>query len=266
MKVLVVEDDADHLELVSQCIRFQWPKVEIVGAADGRQGLSLAETERPDLVILDIGLPDVNGLIALRRLREFSDVPVIVLTGHGQDRAEDVALFLTEGADDYIVKPFIQVELIARIEALLRRAPEEINSLVEDSALGPGVGKSAQRAGSASGRAKPSNRGVKRKAAVQGVEVERLYDGTVRLVVETQGNITLVDGFVQWIRELDGFDVVRLAENRLDGVDVWLSLRQPQPLRKMLRELEGVADVRPTSRGLSPDGDAPSLRITLGAA
>jgi len=92
MKVLVVEDDQDTVYLVSTCLKLRWPETEILEAATGQRGLELAEQEAPDLIILDIGLPDVDGREVLGQLREFSDVPIIMLTG--RDRDLDIAASL----------------------------------------------------------------------------------------------------------------------------------------------------------------------------
>jgi len=91
----------------------------VVSASDGTKGLELIEAENPDLVILDIGLPDMDGFQVLREIRRFSQVPVIMLTVRGEDT--DVARGLELGADDYVTKPFSHIELMARVQAVLRR-------------------------------------------------------------------------------------------------------------------------------------------------
>jgi len=120
MKVLVIEDDAGIIEVVSLCFQLRWSGTNVISAADGRRGVELVETESPDVVILDIGLPDMDGYQVLREIRRFSDVPVLMLTVRGDDT--DVAKGLELGADDYITKPFSHIELIARVQAVLRRA------------------------------------------------------------------------------------------------------------------------------------------------
>jgi len=92
----------------------------VVSAATGAKGLELIEAESPNVVILDVGLPDTDGFQVLRELRRFSQVPVIMLTVRGEDT--DVVKGLELGADDYITKPFSHIELIARVQAVLRRA------------------------------------------------------------------------------------------------------------------------------------------------
>ena len=120
MKVLVIEDDPGIIEVVSLCFQLRWSGTTVISAANGREGVTLVETESPDVVILDIGLPDIDGYQVLKEIRRFSDVPVIMLTVRGEDT--DVAKGLELGADDYITKPFSHIELIARVQAVLRRA------------------------------------------------------------------------------------------------------------------------------------------------
>ena len=119
MKVLVIDDSPEIIEVVSLCFQLRWNGTEVIPASDGAKGLELLEAENPDLVILDIGLPDTDGFQVLREIRRFSQVPVIMLTVRGEDT--DVARGLELGADDYITKPFSHVELMARVQAVLRR-------------------------------------------------------------------------------------------------------------------------------------------------
>jgi DNA-binding response OmpR family regulator len=120
MKVLVIEDDPGIIEVVSLCFQLRWSGTNVISAANGREGVALVENESPDVVILDIGLPDIDGYQVLKEIRRFSDVPVLMLTVRGEDT--DVAKGLELGADDYITKPFSHIELIARVQAVLRRA------------------------------------------------------------------------------------------------------------------------------------------------
>lgn len=120
MKVLVVEDDPGIIEVVSLCFQLRWSGTTVISAESGNKGVELVEIESPDVVILDIGLPDIDGYQVLREIRHFSDVPVLMLTVRGEDT--DIAKGLELGADDYITKPFSHIELIARVQAVLRRA------------------------------------------------------------------------------------------------------------------------------------------------
>lgn len=122
MKILVVDDE----DLLVKGIRFnlQNEGYEVITGSNGLEALSLTRSESPDLVILDVMMPEMDGLTACREIREFSDVPVILLTAKADDM--DKLMGFDHGADDYLTKPFNILELKARIRALLRRAgPKE---------------------------------------------------------------------------------------------------------------------------------------------
>jgi DNA-binding response OmpR family regulator len=116
--VLIVEDDTNTADLVALYLRREG--FQTLTAKDGEQGLNLAQRNHPDLVILDLMLPNVDGWEVCRRLRQTSNVPVIMLTARGEEI--DRVAGLTLGADDYVVKPFSPRELVARVVAVLRRA------------------------------------------------------------------------------------------------------------------------------------------------
>lgn len=119
-RILVIEDDAAIRRGILHSLRFNG--YEVLEAADHRTGLELASAQTCDLTLLDLNLPDGDGLEILKRLREASSTaPVIILTARG-DEADRVK-GLKHGADDYVVKPFSVMELLARIEAVLRRSP-----------------------------------------------------------------------------------------------------------------------------------------------
>ncbi len=126
MKFLIIEDSQEIVDAVFLCLSLRWPQAELLSASEGMRGLEIVEEQAPDLVILDIGLPDTNGLEVLRTLRGFSDVPVVMLTARGQD--VEIARFLEEGADDYVVKPFSHVEFMGRIQAIFRRSHARMRS------------------------------------------------------------------------------------------------------------------------------------------
>ncbi len=120
-RILVVEDEARIAEVVQEYLERDGHLV--VRAATGGAALDAAARRRPDLVVLDLGLPDMSGEDVCRRLREGSDVPIIMLTA--RDAEEDLVRGLQLGADDYVTKPFSPRELTARVRALLRRAQAE---------------------------------------------------------------------------------------------------------------------------------------------
>lgn len=119
MKVLVIEDAPDVVDTIGLCFTIRWPDAKVASTGKGRKAAELVGSEAPDVVILDLGLPDMDGLRVLQEIRVFSDVPVIIVTAKGEEMARVKGLEL--GADDYMVKPFSHTELLARVKAVLRR-------------------------------------------------------------------------------------------------------------------------------------------------
>ena len=118
-RVLVVEDDEAIADVLRRSLRAEGHEVQSAG--DGAEALTAAEQFAPDLVILDLGLPRLDGIEVLKRLRADGDVPVLILTARTE--TEDRVEGLDSGADDYLPKPFEREELLARTRALLRRRP-----------------------------------------------------------------------------------------------------------------------------------------------
>ncbi|HLG10182.1 MAG TPA: response regulator transcription factor [Dehalococcoidia bacterium] len=121
--VLAVDDEAGILRLIRLELSEQGFRVVVSG--DGEEAIRTFEQQRPDVVVLDIMLPDMSGLEVMRRLRERSNTPIILLTARDHD--EDKVRGLELGADDYVVKPFNPQELTARVRAVMRRAVRESN-------------------------------------------------------------------------------------------------------------------------------------------
>src|SRR5438876_7932122 len=117
-RVLVIDDDADIRGLVAELLGRAGLQVE--GAPDGRVGLRAFHRSPPDLVVLDVSMPELDGWETLERIRDLSDVPVLMLTARGEELER--VRGLKAGADDYVVKPFGRQELVARVQALLRRS------------------------------------------------------------------------------------------------------------------------------------------------
>jgi two-component system OmpR family response regulator len=121
-RLLVVDDEPDIVELLSASLRFAG--YDVASAANGKEALDLAQTFRPDLVLLDVMMPGIDGFTVLSRLRgEGHQVPVLFLTA--RDATDDKVRGLTTGADDYVTKPFSLSEVLARIGAILRRTNGE---------------------------------------------------------------------------------------------------------------------------------------------
>jgi DNA-binding response OmpR family regulator len=132
-RVLVVEDDEAIADVLRRSLRAEGHEVRSAG--DGAEALTAAEQFAPDLVVLDLGLPRLDGMEVCRRLRAESDMPILMLTARTE--TEDRVRGLDSGADDYLPKPFEREELLARIRALLRRRPPRGSASIVRSARQP---------------------------------------------------------------------------------------------------------------------------------
>lgn len=119
MKVLIIEDDAEVAEFISLAFEVGWPEARLITCHHGTQGIEMIQKESPDVVILDLGLPDIDGIEVIKDVRDFSSVPIIIATVRATEA--DIVKGLERGADEYLVKPFGQLELLARVKAVLRR-------------------------------------------------------------------------------------------------------------------------------------------------
>jgi len=128
MNLLVVDDDPHVRDALQVGAQLQWQDAHVFTAADGETGLELFFTQEPDIVLLDVTTPRMNGFEVLKCIRQVSDVPVILLSARGDD--VDQVRGLEMGADDYVAKPFSHLALMARIKAALRRAemPAPVNA------------------------------------------------------------------------------------------------------------------------------------------
>jgi two-component system KDP operon response regulator KdpE len=119
MKILIIEDDLTIIESITLIMQVSWPDAELMPTQSGQDGIEILEKEVIDVIILDIGLPDISGFDVLKKIRTFSDVPIIVLTVNSSET--DIVRALEWKADDYIIKPFRPLELLARIKLILRK-------------------------------------------------------------------------------------------------------------------------------------------------
>jgi two-component system OmpR family response regulator len=199
--LLVVDDEPNIRELLSASLRFAGFRV--ASAASGAEAVAHVQQARPDLVVLDVMLPDVDGFSLVRRLRDDSDrdkIPVIFLTA--KDGVDDKISGLTAGGDDYVTKPFSLEELIARIRAILRRTggpAEDGRLVVADLELDP-IGHQVTRAG--------------RQVSLSPTEfklLEYLMTNTGRVVSKMQildhvwaydfgGDLSIVESYISYLR------------------------------------------------------------------
>lgn len=121
--ILVVDDEPRYVQLVEVNLRTEG--YDVRSAFNGQQALEEVARDQPDLILLDVMMPVMDGFSACERIREFSSVPIIILTAKGEER--DRVRGLDAGADDYIVKPFSAQEMLARVRAVLRRAERSID-------------------------------------------------------------------------------------------------------------------------------------------
>jgi len=143
MKALVIEDAPEVVETIGLCLTIRWPDTLLLSTGSGSKAIQLVDTEAPNIVLLDLGLPDSDGLQVMKEIRRFSDVPIIIVTAKGDEMSRVKGLEL--GADDYIVKPFSHTELLARVKAVLRRTQRP--ELWEDGGLINGPGFTVDLAG-----------------------------------------------------------------------------------------------------------------------
>lgn len=142
MKILVIEDDQQIIEAITLAFQIRWPEAKLISTQHGEKGIELVENEKPDVVILDLGLPDINGYDVLKQIRMFSDIPILILTARTEE--SDIVKGLEWGADDYMIKPFRQLELLSRIKALTRRrttADSEVPISVDQLNFNPLTGQ-----------------------------------------------------------------------------------------------------------------------------
>jgi two-component system KDP operon response regulator KdpE len=129
MKILVVDDEPDVIEVVNLCFSLRWPEADVMATDAGEEALKLIEQDRPDLVLVDINLPGMDGFTLCQEIRSFSDVPIVMLSA--RDAEVDKVRGLEMGADDYITKPFSHLELLARVRAVVRRYQSQMPSVGE---------------------------------------------------------------------------------------------------------------------------------------
>src|ERR1700694_1711567 len=158
--VLVVDDDSHIAASLRRALIYEGYAVDV--APDGRLALSRARERLPDLVVLDVMLPGIDGVEVCRRLRAEGDVPILMLTA--KDATADRVVGLDSGADDYLVKPFAYEELMARIRALLRRQGARARKPLRDADLSMDPGTREGRRGGGGRRSPASASGMRTSA------------------------------------------------------------------------------------------------------
>ena len=129
MTVLLVDDEPDISEVITISFNLRWPDARVLSVNTGGKSIELARRETPDIVVLDVELPDMDGFEVCHQLREFVEGPIVILTA--RDSEIDKVKGLELGADDYMTKPFSHLELLARVRAVLRRHRSPIDGISE---------------------------------------------------------------------------------------------------------------------------------------
>ncbi|MBN1368728.1 MAG: response regulator transcription factor [Dehalococcoidaceae bacterium] len=119
MKILLIDDDKNIVDVIENTFRISWPEVAFITAYSATDGVKKALNESPDIILLDLGLPDISGFEAIERMRRFCQTPIMIISVREEE--QNIVKALSLGADDYLRKPFGQLELVARIKALARR-------------------------------------------------------------------------------------------------------------------------------------------------
>ena len=273
--ILVVEDDAPTLRLERVILEEEGYEVEVVGS--GEAAVEVLKEKSPTLILLDIGLPGMDGFAACQRIREVSRVPIIMVTG--RDCLDDKVRGMDVGADDYVTKPFLTHELATRIKVVLRRSsnandpaahPVADNQTPSWSLQDQQVSREEQPvieqpAPDQSVIEQPVvNQPVIEQPAPQQPADGEMYEGTTRLMVSTPGPVRNLINFVGELRQNPQFRLLRLVANQQqEGMDIWLGLREPMPLRSLLREIEGVSEVTPPPDVATPENER-RLNVLLG--
>jgi len=120
MKLLVIDDDENTLDYIKNAFELAWPEARVITAETGEEAIRIAQKDVPDVILLDLGLPDISGFDVLRSIRLHSNAPIMILTVRSEEH--NIVKALSLGADEYLFKPSGQLELVARAKALLRRA------------------------------------------------------------------------------------------------------------------------------------------------
>jgi DNA-binding response OmpR family regulator len=129
-KILLIEDDREVVENILLIFNYYWPEADVIYSYLGEPGIRLVERERPDAIILDLGLPDISGFEVMKKIRLFSSIPIIVLTAHSAE--DEIVTALEEEATDYITKPFRHRELLARVRTRVNHwRSDEIRTMMQ---------------------------------------------------------------------------------------------------------------------------------------
>ena len=185
INVLIVEDDPIMVDAIAICFYICWPEATVISVSTGEEALEAVAGQPPDIIILDLGLPGIDGYQTLKKLRAFAETPIILLTAKDNEIARIRGLEL--GADDYITKPYSHIVLMARVKAVLRRAP----SITSESTRG------TYRNDEAGLEIDLDSRVVTRHS--QAVNLAPLEYGLLDLLVSNEGRVLSHERILSWV-------------------------------------------------------------------
>ena len=233
--ILIVEDDSGTLRLERFVLEEEG--FGVAEATSGEEALEVLEEGGAALVLLDIGLPGMDGFTTCQRIRESYEVPIIMVTAEGKN--PQIVKGLSLGADDYITKPFSTTELAARVKAVLRRYNHTViqegppTTVQADSEQSDVLAEAAlsvdENSGEFSAFASPKL---------------NVYEGPIRLLVRTSGAIRGMFHFVAELRQNPHFRIMRLtSDHQAESIDISLRLREPVNVQSIILQMADVAQV-----------------------
>jgi len=233
--ILVVEDDSGTLRL--ERFVLEEAGFDVQEAKSGEEALEALSTYGVDLVLLDIGLPGMDGFTACRRIRESHQVPIIIVSA--ENTSEHIVRGLHLGADDYVTKPFSTTELAARVKAVLRR----YNSVMIQ-AHAANAHKNGDPQGESPADAGANEDGGASESLPAQAGTHHLYEGSVSLVVRTSGVAGGMFHFVADLRQNPSFRIMRLnADHQAQSIEISLRLREPLDLKSIILQMNDVSQV-----------------------
>lgn len=253
--ILVVDDDTGTLRL--ERFVLEEAGYDVQEAKSGEEALEALNESGAALVLLDIGLPGMDGFTACRRIRETHQIPIIIVSA--ENKSEHIVRGLGLGADDYLTKPFSTTELAARVKAVLRRynfVMLQARAAKADPASDPQGNPTADSGASGDG-------GTGESRSTEAATCN-LYEGSVSLVVRTSGVAGGMFHFVADLRQNPSFRIMRLnADHQAQSIEISLRLREPLELKSIILQMNDVSQVIEPSDTLA-EGEERIFQVNLG--
>lgn len=201
MKALIIEDDLGVAESVSLCLQLRFDGINATIASEGLKAIEMVKSDQIDIIILDINLPDIDGFEVLKRIRRFSNVPVIIVSVRNSEKDRVSGLEL--GADDYVTKPFSPADLCARVRALLRRTQSDITKEGSQMVILDDTSDNTMN--------------TKVKVGELVIELSPYESKLLRLLMRNEGKIVSVNEIMDeiWEHNYADSDLVKLYINKL---------------------------------------------------